>query len=187
MIEEESKLIAAYLSGDEKSLEVLINGYLKPVYSFVYRRVSNAAEAEDITQEIFVKVWRNLSRFDRSKSFKSWLFTIAKNTLVDFYRKRRDIPFVEFENEDGENALFEKLIDANAFSIGKLETAESGAELRSAIGKLPPADQQIVNLKYQKEFTFEEISRKLGRSINTVKSQYRRALIKLKNILTENT
>jgi len=62
------KLIADYLKGDEKSLEILIQQYLKPIYNFVYRYAGNAQDAEDITQDVFVKVWRNLKKFDRQKA-----------------------------------------------------------------------------------------------------------------------
>ncbi len=70
----DEKLIADYLAGDEQSLELLIKQYLKPIYSFVSRYVGNGQEAEDITQEVFVRVWRSLKKFDQTKSFKTWVF-----------------------------------------------------------------------------------------------------------------
>ncbi len=97
-MDSDQKLIANYLAGDEKSLEILINRYLRPIYSFVYRHVGNGEVAEDITQEVFVKVWRNLKKFDQNKSFKTWIFTIAKNTSFDFFKKKKAIPFSELEN-----------------------------------------------------------------------------------------
>ena len=77
-MDSDQKLIADYLGGDEKALEILIYRYLKPIYSFVYRYVGNEQEAEDITQEIFVKAWRNLKKFNQNKSFKTWIFTIRQ-------------------------------------------------------------------------------------------------------------
>ena len=84
----DKKLIQQYLKGDEKSLEILVVKYLKLIYSFVYKNVGNPAEAEDITQEVFIKVWKNMKKFDQNKSFRPWIFQIAKNTSIDFLRKK---------------------------------------------------------------------------------------------------
>ena len=85
----DEQLINNYLKGDEKSLEILIHRYLKPIYNFVYRYVNNKQEAEDVTQEVFVKTWRNLKKFKRNKSFKTWIFSIAKNTAIDSFKKKK--------------------------------------------------------------------------------------------------
>ena len=90
---EDKILIQQYLKGDEKSLEILIARYLKPIYSFVYKNVGNPSEAEDITQEVFIKIWKNIKKFDQNKNFKPWIFQIAKNTSIDFLRKKKSIPF----------------------------------------------------------------------------------------------
>ncbi|MFA6919366.1 MAG: sigma-70 family RNA polymerase sigma factor, partial [Patescibacteria group bacterium] len=92
----DEQLVQQYLSGDEKSLEVLIQKYLKPIYNFVYRYVGDMANAEDLTQEVFVKVWKNIKKFDRKKSFKTWIFCIAKNTAFDYLRKKKSIPLSNF-------------------------------------------------------------------------------------------
>ena len=83
------QLIANYLKGDQESLEILVRQYLKVIYSFVFRYVGNAEDAEDITQEVFVRVWRNLKRFNQEQSFKTWLFAIAKNAALDFLKKKK--------------------------------------------------------------------------------------------------
>jgi len=93
----DKKLIKQYLHGDEKSLGFLIKRYLKPIYNFVYRYVSEAASAEDITQETFVKVWKNLNKFDQRKHFKTWIFCLAKNTAIDFLRKKKEIHFLNLK------------------------------------------------------------------------------------------
>ena len=90
---EDKQLIVEYLKGDEKALETLFSRYLKPIYTFVYRLTGNAQDAEDISQEVFVKVWKNLKKYDDTRSFKTWLFTIAKNTAYDLLRKNKEIVF----------------------------------------------------------------------------------------------
>ena len=95
---------------DEKTIELLIAPHLNPIYGFVFQYVKNASDAEDITQEVFVKAWRNLKKI-KQKKFKTWLFRVARNTAIDFLRKKRAIPFSDFENKAGENILIENLTD----------------------------------------------------------------------------
>ncbi|MCX6789783.1 MAG: sigma-70 family RNA polymerase sigma factor, partial [Candidatus Gribaldobacteria bacterium] len=88
----DNEIVKRHLKGDEEALEFLVRRYLKPIYSFVCRNVGDADVAEDITQETFVKMWKNLKKFDQQKNFKSWLFTIAKNSSIDFLRKKKVTP-----------------------------------------------------------------------------------------------
>jgi RNA polymerase sigma-70 factor (ECF subfamily) len=92
-------LISKYLAGDEKSLEILIEQYLKPIYSFVYRYTGSASNAEDITQDVFVRVWKNLKKFDQNKKFKTWIFSIAKNAAIDWLRKKKTISLSDDDME----------------------------------------------------------------------------------------
>ena len=85
----DEQLVAQYLKGDEKSLELLIQKYLNPIYSFVLQYTKERDEAEDLTQEVFVKVWKNINKFKSEYKFKTWLFTIAKNTSLDFLKKKK--------------------------------------------------------------------------------------------------
>jgi len=77
------QLIELSNKGDMGALETLISRYLKLVYFFVYSYLKNNANAEDVSQEIFVKLWKNLSKFDQSKEFRPWLYQIAKNSCLD--------------------------------------------------------------------------------------------------------
>jgi RNA polymerase sigma-70 factor (ECF subfamily) len=182
----DKKLIVNYLVGDEKSLEILIHRYLKPIYSFVYRYVGNGDEAEDITQEVFVKMWKSLKKFDQKKKFKTWIFTIAKNACLDFLKKKKTIPFSEFENEEGENKLIETLVDPAPLPDELFERASIGEMLSAAINQLAPKYCLVLSLRYNDHFTFREITRVLGEPLNTIKSRYRRALIKLKRLLSDS-
>ena len=175
----DEQFVGQYLEGDEKSLEILIKQYLKPIYSFVYRYVGSAADAEDITQEVFVRMWRNLKKFDRQKKFKTWLFSIAKNTSIDWLRKKKSIPFSKFDNENGQNTIAERIAEPSApfwLSVDNKNT------LNFALEQLSPKYRAIISYRYN-DFTFREIAQVLGKSINTVKSQYRRALKILKKII----
>ncbi len=171
----DNKLITDYLKGDEKSLEILIKQYLKPIYNFTYRYVNNSQDAEDITQDVFVKVWRNLKKFDRNKSFKTWIFHIAKNTCFDYFKKKKAVSFSELEPVDPAllpDKIFEQI------TIKEI--------LKTTIEKLLPKYRQVLLLRYNNDFTFQEISESTGKPLNTIKSQHRRALIKLKKLLSSS-
>jgi len=196
----DQQLITDYLTGDEHSLELLIERYFKPIYGFVYRFVGNVntQDPEDITQDVFVKVWRHIKKFDKKKSFKTWIFSIAKNTAIDFLKKKRTIPFSEFsarggsafggENADGENVLSEKLVDPSPLPHELLERKEIGDILAKAMEKLSLKYRMVLFLRHNDHFTFREIAESLGEPIDTVKSQHRRALIMLKKeILNPHT
>jgi RNA polymerase sigma-70 factor (ECF subfamily) len=191
----DEKLISNYLGGDQKSLEVLIQRYLKPIYNFIYQYFRNLDETEDVTQEVFVKMWRNLKKFnpkksyfakiknEQGKSFRTWIFSIAKNTAIDALRKRKSIPFSEFENEDGKNILIEKLKDPAPLPNKLFEKADTARIVNSAIEKLSPKYRTVLLLKYNDHFNFREIAESLGESSNTIRSRHRRALAYLNKML----
>jgi RNA polymerase sigma-70 factor, ECF subfamily len=177
---EDRKLIQQYLKGDEKSLELLIQKYLKPIYRFIYKNVGNQEAAEDITQEVFVKIWKNIKKFNQNKDFKPWIFQIAKYASIDYLRKKKSIPFSRFENEKGQNSLIESFVDKQP---NLLEALSNKKTLSLALSFLTDYDQKIINLRHNDGMSFREISETLQESINTVKSRYRRIIISLrKNI-----
>ena len=178
-------LTRKYLQGDEKSLEVLILTYLKQIYSFVYRYVGNGQDAEDITQEVFVRVWRNLKKFDQNKSFKTWIFSIAKNASLDFLKKKKAIPFSEFEREDGGNIIIDTLADPSPLPPELLEKAGMARMLNEAMEKLSPQYRMVLFLRYNDHFNFREIAESLNEPLNTVKSRHRRALVMLRGLIQE--
>jgi RNA polymerase sigma-70 factor, ECF subfamily len=184
----EKQLITAYVEGDREALEVLIRQYLKPIYSFAYRYVGNPQEAEDITQETFIKVWRNIKKFDRTKSFKTWIFAITKNTAIDFLKKKKAIPFSAFSARNGENkaeksSFAETLADSLPLPDEMLMRRDARYVLTRAIETLSPKYRKVLFLRSMRELTFREIAESLGEPLHTVKSRYRRGLVLLKNIL----
>jgi RNA polymerase sigma-70 factor (ECF subfamily) len=169
----DEELIKKYLKGDEKSLEVLIKRYLKPIYSFAFNFVLNQQDAEDLTQEIFLKMWRNLKKFKKEKNFKSWLFTIAKNTCFDFLRKKRRNLILNAEN-------LEIVADLTPSLLEKMEKESLLEKLKKEIEKLPFKMKEVIDLHYNFGLNFREISEILGEPMNTVKSRHKRAISKLK-------
>lgn len=189
----DEQLVFHYLKGDEKSLEALIRLYLKPIYNFVYRYTGSGQDADDLTQEVFVRVWKNLKKFDRRRSFKTWIFSIAKNASVDFLKKsqsafggKKTLPFSQFENEKGGNPIIENIADPAPLPSEILEQKDRANVLTAALAKLSPQSRMVLFLRYNDHFTFREIAESLDRSLNTIKSWHRRALITLKGLLANS-
>jgi RNA polymerase sigma-70 factor, ECF subfamily len=190
--QQDINLVNQYLQGDEESLEVLVKKYFKQIYAFIYRYTGNSLEAEDITQEVFVRMWKNIKRFDRERNFKTWLYAIAKNAAIDFFRKhrlatgeRKIVPFSAFENEDGSNFVFDNLADSKPTAHEILERRSLVQSISLAAGKLSKKYRTVLSFYYKKQLNFREIAELLNQSINTVKSNHRRAIIALKNILSK--
>jgi len=185
----DEEIILLYKNGEEEAFKELINRYTSPIYNFV-ARLANKNDASDIVQETFIKVWKNLNRFDDTKaSFKTWIFTIAKNTVTDFLRKKKSLLFTDLEKDTDEdiNSFAENIPDEDLLpdsALQKLQEKEADKKfLNNLLENLHPNYQEVLTLRYQEEMTFEEIGKILNKSLNTVKSQHRRAIIELRRML----
>ncbi len=177
--EGDSRLVSASLAGDEDAFKKLLDKYLKPIYGFLYYLTKDATVAEDLAQETFIKAWKNLSKFDQSKSFKTWLFAITKNTALDFFKKKKTTPFAFFADEDGRNRLEDMPEDA-IWPDEILVKKDLARELEGRLALLPEKYRVILTLHYKEDFTLTEIAEILGRPYNTIKAYHGRALAALK-------
>ncbi len=176
------QLVKKYLEGDTEIFKIIVARHLKPIYNFVYRLSGQPEEAQDITQDVFIKIWKNLKKFDPTQSFKTWIFTIARNTTIDWLRKKRYFVFSDFDKED--NDSFESSLPDNTPLPDELfQRKESAAELEKILSTTPLQHRTIILLHHIDELTFEEIATILRKPMNTVKSQYRRAMTALKTRL----
>ena len=184
MTESDEELIVAYLHGTEEALASLVARHLPAVYSFALRFVGDQSDAEDIAQETFYKGWKNLHRYHQeSSSFKTWLMHIARNTAIDHLRKRKQIPFSDFENDEGETP-FANLADDAPLPEELARGKDDVREIEKALQTLSSQYREILLLYAGNTFTFQEIGVLIGASTNTVKSRYRRALALLRKALT---
>lgn len=191
---EDKRLIVNYLKGDDSAFEQLLKKYLKPIYNFIYQLTGDIAQAEDLTQVTFIKAWKNIRKFDprrsrfatlrgrQNKSFKTWLFTIAKNTAYDYLKKKKTLPFSNFIDEEGNNRL-ENISDDDILPPELLEKADEAKELELALSKISNQYRIILLMRYKNDFSLAEISEILNLPYNTVKSQHQRALLALKKVL----
>ena len=182
MNEEDKKIIRAFFAGDDKAYEKLLKKYLKSVYNFLRAFVRDSDTLDDLTQETFIKAWKNLKSFDTKKNFKTWLFTIAKNTAYDFFKKKKTIPFSNFINEEGENIL-ENIKTESILPLEILEKVEKNQDFEEKLAKLPIDYCTLLRLRYKEDFSLQEISEILAVPYNTIKSSHLRALLALKKAL----
>jgi RNA polymerase sigma-70 factor (ECF subfamily) len=182
MENQDNILIEEFLAGKEENFEILMKKYLTSLFNFVLLFVKDRQVAEDLVQESFVKVWKNLNRYDEKKKFKTWLFTIAKHTAFDYLKKKKAIPFAFFETE--ENPLLE-IPDDNLLPDEILHREDVNQLVKETLDMLPENYRTVLELYYMQELTLKEIAEVLERSYNTIKSQYARALLKFKELLVD--
>ena len=144
--------------------------------------VRDREQVEDLTQETFVKAWKNMKRFDQKRNFRTWLYTIAKNTAYDWLKRKKEIPFSTFTDEEGESWL-ENVADENILPDEILKRKNISEELDVIIQKIPPHYRAILLLHYKEDFSLHEIAEILGEPYNTIKSRHQRGLGKSKEFL----
>ena len=182
-ISNENRIIEKIISGDEEAFAEIVKIYLNPIYNFLCRLIGDRDAAEDLAQETFVKAWKNLKRFDQKRNFKTWIFTIAKNTAFDWLKKKKEIPFSTFTDEEGESWL-ENVADENILPDEIMERSDLAEEFDKILEKIPVHYRAILILHYKEDFSLHEIAEILGEPYNTIKSRHQRGLGKLKELLT---
>ncbi len=177
---DEELIIKYQTEKDDNIIVELVRRYLKISYNFSYRFVGNQNDAEEIVQESFIKLWKNINKFKKEAKFKTWFLTIIRNTALDYLRKKKDVPFSSFDEEN--TNYIEDTIESDDISAEIIfEQSENKKQIEELLESLPPNHRQILYLYYNEELTLDEISKILQKPLNTVKSQYRRALISLKS------
>jgi len=179
----DKQLVILARRGDKKAMELLVTRYLKIIYNFSFRYVYNVADAEDIVQETFIKVWRNFKKFDESRQFKNWLYVIAKNTCLDFLKKKVAIPFSSFDTEIG-NPIIDTLADHNILLEDEVDRSLLLTKLTAIKQRLSPKAAEALSLRLE-GLTFRQISEKINEPLNTVKGRYRRTINQLKSLFSK--
>lgn len=178
-------LVRLYLRGDEGAFELLVRRYVPPIHRFLARLAGDSHIAEDLAQETFVKVWRHLKKFDLNKSFKTWIFTIAKNAATDFFRKKLPVAVSTIESEEQEGFLLEHVQDERPLAPEILERQDIAREISDALATVNASTRTIILLHDAEGLTFQEIAEVLGEPMNTVKSRYRRGVFILRKSLNK--
>jgi RNA polymerase sigma-70 factor (ECF subfamily) len=166
-------------AGDSESFGELYDIYLEPIYRYVYHHVRESKTAEDITQEVFIKAWKAIkSCRGKEKTFKSWLYRIAHNHTIDYFRCRK------YESSiDGQDFMEEsEPLDASLDETGEDNEA---SRVLSEVASLPDSQRQLVILKFIEGLDNREVSRIMGKSLGAIRVLQVRALAGLrKRMLT---
>ena len=170
------RLVEAALTGEEKAFAKLMSRYKDAIYFMLLKMVNNKNDAEDLTLEAFGKAFKNLHQYSPNYAFSTWLFKIATNNCIDFLRKRRGVYVsIESNQENGDNDPPIKLRSTEPDPEEKLIRIQKAILMRRIVHRLKPRYRILVELRYFREFSYEEIAKELNLPLGTVKAQLFRA------------
>ena len=168
---ESDALIERCLQGDQSAWEAVVRQYWRRVFNVAYKFVGRHDEAEDLTQDVFLKVFRSLATFDRRANFQTWLISVSRNLCTDHYRsvrKEREIIDRDVRSDDLAPA------SPDVSPLAALERRDLAERLREALRHLPETLRAAVVMRDMEELTYQEIAIRLGLPEGTVKSRINR-------------
>jgi RNA polymerase sigma-70 factor (ECF subfamily) len=172
----DNELISKVLSGDQQAYAGLVNRYQNYVFTLALRFTKNREDAEEVSQDIFIKAYRALADFRGASKFSTWLYTIVNTTCITFLRKKR----LEVHSLDNEKVFEVADNQDSGMRANLVEQKSRMAMVNDAIKMLSTDDAEVITLFYKGEQTLEEIARILGIEANTVKVRLHRARTRLK-------
>lgn len=165
--------------GNQFAFNFLLDNLWNDVYGYLLKRTNNENDAEDITIQTFSRAFDKIDSFDERYKFKTWLITIAKNIHIDFLRRKKS-SFAHETSEEDEERVY-GIIDESPTPEDKIITEQNLAKLLRDIKKLKPHYQEVINLRFFQELSYEEISKELKEPMNNVKVK----LLRAKKLLAE--
>jgi len=172
----DSEIIGKVLSGDQQAYALLVDRYQNYVFTLALRFTKNREDAEEVSQDIFLKAYRSLSDFRGAAKFSTWLYTIVNNTCISFLRKKK----LEVHSLDNEKVFEVADNQESGMRANMIEQKSRIAMVNKAIALLSTDDAEIITLFYKGEQPLEEISNILGLETNTAKVRLHRARARLK-------
>ena len=191
---DETALIAALRAGSEEAFSWLIARYHQPIYSLLARTMYNRADAADLTQEVFVKVFRGVGNFHGESSLRTWIYRIALREASNQRRwwmrhKQQEVPIEQEVTERNPGAplrLKDTLVDSAESPFDMVVHAENRARVESALNQVPEPFRTTLILRDIEGFVYEEVAEMQGVSLGTVKSRLVRGRAYLKVLLTDS-
>ena len=175
---DDSAVVSAFLNGEERAFSELVERYQTRLLNFIYRTIGDREKAEDLVQEVFIRVYRHLHRFDRSKKFSTWVYTIASNLAKNELRNRSRNPLVLFQTitknwqEEERPLQFEDVGNRPDDLFRKRDMRE---KVEEAVEKLPEHHRNVFVLRELEGKSYEEIAEITNTNLGTVKSRLNRA------------
>jgi len=181
-VDEDLQLLQRCLAGENSAWESLLRAYTRKIYNLCYRFTGRAEEAEDLTQEVFIKVFQTLRTFDSAQgSFSTWLHRVARNHLVDHYRRTRKDRMTGSIEEDLE--WISEKPSAGSGPSDHVEARERKEQLQQALDRLSPDLREAVVLRDLHDLDYLEIAQVLGVPEGTVKSRINRGRLELARVI----
>jgi len=173
----EEELVTRASKGDGDAFGQLYDAFVDRVYRHIFFRVNNESEAEDLTQQVFIKAWEAIGRYKKTGTpFLAWLLKIGHNVVIDFYRSRK--PEISIESLT--------LADRSGCDpVDVLDARLNQQVVREAIKKLNPDQQQVILMRFIEDFSYSEVAAAIGKSEGAVRVILHRGLANLKKILEE--
>lgn len=180
MLEDEHNLIVRIKHGDSEAFGLIYDHYMPMIYRFVLVKVGSKEDAEDISHQVFLKAWQNVNGqySERGFPFSSWLYQIARNSIIDHYRRIKPMSSLE----DEENT--EELIDHARLDY-KIDLKDSSNKILEAIKKLKNIEADVVTMRFIDDLSIKEVALAVGKTEGAVKLIQHRALEKIKSDLKE--
>ena len=165
--------------GDQVAFTFLLDSYWNEVYGFMLQRTENETDAEDITIETFSKAFDKIATYNPEFQFNTWLIAIAKNVHIDLLRKKKSSLFIDITDEEDDIAY--SVADTSPSAEDKLITEQNLSRLLQFIKELKPAYQEVIQMRYFQEMSYQEIADDLEEPLNNVKIK----LLRAKKLLAE--
>jgi RNA polymerase sigma-70 factor, ECF subfamily len=169
--------------GDQIAFTFLLDHFWNEVYGFMLKRTQNETDSEDITIETFVKAFDKIASYNPEYAFNTWLIAIAKNVHIDLLRKKKSALFIEITDEEDQQAY--RVADSTPTVEDQLIKEQNLSSLLNCIKQLKPQYQEVIQLRYFQEMTYQEIADQLGEPLNNVKVKLLRAKKLLADIITK--
>lgn len=172
----DNELISRVIGGDQQAYAALVNRYQNYVFTLALRFTKNREDAEEVSQDIFVKTYRALADFKGASKFSTWLYTIVNTTCISFLRKKK----LDVHSLDNEKVFEAADSQDSGMRANLVEQKSRVAMVNNAIRMLSTDDAEVITLFYKGEQTLEEIAQILGIETNTAKVRLHRARTRLK-------
>ncbi|RTY93393.1 RNA polymerase sigma factor [Flavobacterium sp. GT3R68] len=166
-------------NGDQVAFTFLLDFYWNEVYGFMLKRTENETDAEDITIETFSKAFDKIATYNPEFQFNTWLISIAKNVHIDLLRKKKSSLFLDITDEEDHQAY--NIADTTPSAEDKLITEQNLSRLLQFIKELKPHYQEVIQMRYFQEMSYQEIANQLNEPLNNVKIK----LLRAKKLLAE--
>ena len=181
-LDPDAALMLRVKRGDRAAFTELVEKYKQPVMNFIFRSLRDETEAEDLAQNVFLQVYKSRDRYERTAKFSTWLFTIARNLVIDLSRKRTMSSLDEM-SESGEDDRPFEIAGGGPSPLEQFQLSEDRAEVSQVLLRLESSYREVLVLRFYDELSLEEIAGVTKAPLSTVKSRLYTALDLLKQTL----